>query len=239
MTSFRLLMTKPLSKMSSKLLKTSLKVLKLMHCNKKVINLAAWVYHQDRMLSSESPCCCLSAFSSLPSNGELGREKYIHFPKWCRPGSHLPMSISDCRGPFNWTKCVKHLCFSKCALKNILRIKERAQSLTHWPFGKTNQLKIHCKLRIETQLPEYRVPLHVYCFIASQDKPFVNSAPWSSSSHSSWRTHSFGYVEAGLSDALGTVVPGRTELSLWRGVKARIEKEEWDSKAVHRIVWAY
>lgn len=45
MTSFRLLMTKPLSKMSSKLLKTSLKVLKLMHCNRKVINLAAWVYH--------------------------------------------------------------------------------------------------------------------------------------------------------------------------------------------------
>ena len=145
--------------------------MKLMHCNKKVINLAAWVYHQDRMLSSESPCCCLSAFSSLPSNGEAGREKYIHFPKWCRPGSHLPMSISDCRGPFNWTKCVKHLCFSKCALKNIPRIKERAQSLTHWPFGKTNQLKIHCKLRIETQLPEYRVPLHVYCFIASHDKP--------------------------------------------------------------------
>lgn len=35
--------------MSSNLLKTSLKVLKLMHCNKKVINLAAWVYHQDRM----------------------------------------------------------------------------------------------------------------------------------------------------------------------------------------------
>lgn len=65
MTSFRLLMTKPLSKMSLKLLKTSLKVLKLMHCNKKVINLAAWVYHQDKMLSSESPCCCLSA-SSLP-----------------------------------------------------------------------------------------------------------------------------------------------------------------------------
>lgn len=64
MTSFRLLMTKPLSKMSSKLLKTSLKVLKLMHCNKEVINLAAWVYHQDKMLSADPPCCCLSAFSS-------------------------------------------------------------------------------------------------------------------------------------------------------------------------------
>ena len=35
-----------------------------------------------------------------------------------------------------------------------------------------NQLNIHCKLRIETQLPECRVPLHVYCFIASQDTPF-------------------------------------------------------------------
>lgn len=67
MTSFRLLMTKPLSKMSSKLLKTSLKVLKLIHCNKKVINLAAWIYHQDKMLSTESPCCCLSVVSLPPS----------------------------------------------------------------------------------------------------------------------------------------------------------------------------
>lgn len=40
MTSFRLLMTKTLSKMSPKLLKTSRKVLKLIHGNKKVINLA-------------------------------------------------------------------------------------------------------------------------------------------------------------------------------------------------------
>lgn len=83
MTSFRLLMTKPLSKMSSKLLKTSLEVLKLMHGNKMVINLAAWVYHQDKMLSTDSPCCCLSAFSSpfrfsFPWRGVT--EESIHFP---------------------------------------------------------------------------------------------------------------------------------------------------------------
>lgn len=81
MTSFRLLMTKPLSKMSSKLLKTSLKVSKLMHCNKKVINLAAWVYHQDRMLSSESPCCCLSAFSLPPFQRRAGKGEIHPFPK--------------------------------------------------------------------------------------------------------------------------------------------------------------
>lgn len=119
MTSFRLLMTKPLSKMSSKLLKTSLKVLKLMHCNEKVINLAARVYHQDEMLSGESPCCCLSAFP-LPLlfrfPWRAGKGEIHPFPK-VRPGSHLPMSISDHRSPFNWTKGVKHLCFSKCALK--------------------------------------------------------------------------------------------------------------------------
>lgn len=80
MTSFRLLMTKPLSKMSSKLLKTSLEVLKLIHCNKKVINLAAWMYHQDKMLSAESPCCCLSA-SPSPFLWRASKEEIHPFPK--------------------------------------------------------------------------------------------------------------------------------------------------------------
>lgn len=127
MTSFRLLMTKPLSKMSSKLLKTSPKVLKPMHCNKEVINLAAWVHHQEKMLSTESPCCCLSAsslpFPLLPTESRQRRNTSISH----RPGSHLPTSVSDHRGPFNWTKCVKHLCFSKCAFQKFLRIKERPQ----------------------------------------------------------------------------------------------------------------
>lgn len=85
MTSFRLLMTKPLSKMSSKLLKTSLKVLKLMHCNKKVINLAAlgyttktgcWAQNHPAVDCQHSP-----SLLRFPFPGRAGKGEIHPFPK--------------------------------------------------------------------------------------------------------------------------------------------------------------
>jgi hypothetical protein len=84
MTSFRLLMTKPLSKMSWKLLKTSVKVLKLIHCNKRVINLAAWIYHQDIDAEHRVPLLLsVSLLPPLPSPfpWRAGRGERHPFPK--------------------------------------------------------------------------------------------------------------------------------------------------------------